>query len=1108
MLVVHANWSGDRLWFWAELAPEPAPAAAHPGPVTPAPVAAARLTAPPHPPAAEGHRLAQLIGADLATGVERADLTLRLPTAHGAPAPSPRLAHWMGRVAHAPAAPGAPADRAALALWTVPALGVGPDDAPRVLEALEELGQRTASHLLDEESGHERASGNRWAHLVVGESARYFAAAARLARSMLAEQRFVPTLAEREGALVATWRPWLGDAAAHDRLVTLVGAMPPSARAAADALNHDGHAITEAFLSALTDAASRRALAAESMHEAVELWSGGRDPHVAWLGGLLGAPAPVPGDAAMARSVRRWLGLLEERGQSAHWRLCVRLSEPLAADTDLADLRAPGDDIVWTLSLALQSADNEKILVDADDVWALRSATATVEGLRLEQPQDLLLAELGRASRLWKKLEEALEEQHPTGLDLTTRQAYEFLREIRPLMQEQGFGVICPDWWDTPSARLGARLQLFTGDAEPIDLAGGGRGPGVVGDAKLGLNALVGYEWKLAIGDTPLTLEEFEKLAAQRAPLVRVDGRWVEVRPEDVQAALRFIRENPGGQMHIGQALRMAYGPAEQTGLPILGIDARGWIADLLGEGDARGERLRMLDTPGGFHGELRPYQAKGLSWLAFLDRLGLGPCLADDMGLGKTVQLLALLVHEREQAADQGVGPTLLVVPMSIVGNWRREAERFAPGLRILVHHGMDRLVGETFVHRASASDLVITTYALAHRDREALERVGWHRVVLDEAQNIKNASAKQSQAVRALDAPRRVALTGTPLENRLSELWSIMDFCNPGFLGGPGEFRRNFSVPIERYHDRERARSLRMLVRPFVLRRLKTDPAVITDLPEKLETKEYCRLTSEQASMYEACVKQMLGEVDKAEGIRRRGIVLTTLVRLKQICNHPAQALREAAAPEATQAPDAQPDAEPAEDALPAGVAEAARSGKCIRLLEMLDEVMSAGASALIFTQFRRMGHLLAGMLRHAFDREVLFLHGGTPQKQRESMVERFQKADGTAPLFVVSLKAGGTGLNLTAASHVFHFDRWWNPAVENQATDRAFRIGQTKTVNVHKFIVSGTLEEKIDAMIESKIALAQDVIGSGEEWLTEMSTSQLREMLSLRADAVADE
>jgi SNF2 family DNA or RNA helicase len=425
----------------------------------------------------------------------------------------------------------------------------------------------------------------------------------------------------------------------------------------------------------------------------------------------------------------------------------------------------------------------------------------------------------------------------------------------------------------------------------------------------------------------------------------------------------------------------------------------------------------------------------------------------------------------------------------MSVVGNWIHEARRFCPDLRVLVHHGIGRFQGDEFVSKANNSDAVITTYAIAHRDKDLLQRVHWQRVVLDEAQYIKNPGTKQAIAVRSLPSNTRIALTGTPVENRLSELWSILDFLNPGYLGPAQTFRKRFSLPVERYHDAARGKQLRDLVRPFILRRLKTEPGVAADLPEKLESREFSHLTSEQAALYEQVVARMLAEVDAADGMQRRGLVLSTLIKLKQICNHPSQYLKDF------------------NFELP-GAPVVARSGKCVRLIEMLDEVLASGEQALVFTQFRQMGALLASMIRHELDREPLFFHGGTPQAQRVAIVDRFQKADGTAPILLVSLKAGGVGLNLTAATHVFHFDRWWNPAVENQATDRAYRIGQVRTVQVHKFVVRGTLEERIDEMIEQKTELAENIIGAGEAWLTELSTDQLREMLTLRREAVGDE
>ncbi len=1082
--VLHANWTGGGLWLWAEH--EPAPGDSRRAP-------SAEVAPAVHPWADDAQALTELLRSEgiEAEAVRAGAVTLRLPSVADEPLPSPSLAHAEGRIAHATAAPqGGQVTR--LERWAVPALRIAPDQAPAVLERIEEI-----------TAGQASTNGNgRTTHIFAGPSLRFYAAAARVARWLLCQQRFVPSIeSDRGGTLAGRWSPWLGDQAAAERLAALVAAMPPVARSAEDTFAHDPGAIVQDFLLRIVDAWSRRALSREGMAEAIEGRDAAASGEVAWLGGLLGESDLVTVDESrrspIAKTVRRWLANLEDRGAGGSWRLCLKLSEPLILGS-LRDLEEPDDTIAWVLSFHLQSVENAQVIIDAEDVWALHGESASVGGRRVERPQDLVLTELGRAARLYPRLERALSESEPVSLELNTKQAYEFLREVRPLLVDQGFGVVVPDWWESPAARVGARLRLAPqqpGDGRPPS-----GHPGGVSPPRLGLRSIVGYQWQVAVGDAPLSLEEFQKLAQRRAPLIRIDGRWVEVRPEDVQAAAQFIRANPGGETTVGDALRIAYRTElSQSGLPILGIDASGWIGDLLDGAAGGAERISMLATPSGFHGVLRPYQSRGLSWLAFLDALGLGPCLADDMGLGKTIQLLALLVHEREQAAaakaqgpqDSDIGPTLLVVPMSIVANWTREAARFSPSIRVLVHHGSDRAAGDDFMRRALMSDLVITTYALVHRDRALLELVPWYRVVLDEAQNVKNPSAKQSQAVRALEAPRRTALTGTPLENRLSELWSIMDFCNPGLLGSLGEFRRTFAVPIERYRDKEKASRLRSLVRPFVLRRLKTDPTVIADLPPKVESKQFCRLTTEQASLYETCVKQMLSEVEGAEGIRRRGIVLTALVRLKQICNHPAQLPA-------------------AEKGLrdPAAALDPMRSGKCIRLLELLEEVIAEGDQALVFTQFRVMAEMLAAMLRHRLDREVLLLHGGTPSAERQELIDLFQRKDRVAPVLVLSLKAGGVGLNLTAASHVFHFDRWWNPAVENQATDRAFRIGQTRTVNVHKFVVNGTLEERIDQMIESKMALAEDVIGSGEAWLTELSTAALRDILTLRPDAVEED
>jgi SNF2 family DNA or RNA helicase len=663
------------------------------------------------------------------------------------------------------------------------------------------------------------------------------------------------------------------------------------------------------------------------------------------------------------------------------------------------------------------------------------------------------------------------------------------LRETAPLLEQSGFGVLLPAWWQKPALRLGVKLNV-----QPK--ANGSSSS--TGEGLLGMDGIVAYNWQIALGDQTLSPAEFEKLASLKVPLVKVRGQWVELKPEEIEKAVAFFKKRHGeGEMSLREALRLGLsGDTSETGLKATGFSAQGWVGNIVST-LTDGVKIESLPSPASFHGELRPYQVRGFSWLAFLKQFGLGACLADDMGLGKTIQFIALLLHERgnkqrpssgknrsapPRGADKmsALRPTLLICPTSVVGNWHREIQRFAPSLRVMIHHGAERLSAKAFEQEAAKHDVVIGTYALAHRDEATLVTIKWNTLVLDEAQNIKNTATKQTQALRRLQADYRVALTGTPVENRLSELWSIMEFLNPGYLGSANDFRGRFAVPIERYRNSERAQALKNLIQPFVLRRLKTDATIIQDLPAKNEMKVFCNLTTEQASLYEAVVKEMLEKIAKSEGIERKGLVLSTLLKLKQVCNHPAHFLK---------------DGSILED----------RSGKLTRLREMLEEALSENDKALLFTQFTEMGTLLRHYLQESLGVEVLFLHGGTPTKQRDAMVQRFQEQSSGPPLFILSLKAGGVGLNLTAANQVFHFDRWWNPAVENQATDRAFRIGQKKNVQVYKFVCLGTLEERIDRMIENKKELAENVVGTGEGWLTELSTDELREVFALSRETV---
>jgi SNF2 family DNA or RNA helicase len=928
--------------------------------------------------------------------------------------------------------------------------------------------------------------------MALGADLRFWRLAARFQLSLLARQRFVPALlvaasgketaarsSARAAAYHAVWQPWLDDPADRARLEQLAAAMPPICRAlhlAADAAKPRGPLnLLTSFLHTVTDACVRQWAAPPRKPTT----SPAVRAELRWRNALLRPSAPLEGTsselAPLQKQVSEWLARLQADAGAA-FRLCFRLEAPEAAIPHRA-ARA------WVLRYLLQAADDLSLLVPAEQVWRARGKTLRTLDRRFDQPQERMLAGLGKASRFFAPIEESLHAARPEAAALTTDEAYTFLRETSLLLEEGGFGVLVPQWWGRRGAanRLGARLKLRpTQKQAPAGGIGG-----------LSFERIVAVDWDLALGDEALSIKELERLAKLKMPLVQVRGQWAVLDPEQIEAAIKFweAQQKTPAEMSLSEALRLLLAQQQQVGgVDVAGVSADGWLADLVEGLRTSAGQMAVLPQPPAFSGQLRPYQQRGFSWLAFLRRWGFGACLADDMGLGKTPMTIAYLLTTRslDAAAARRPNPTLVICPTSVVGNWQREIGRFAPSLRVMVHHGGERLRGEDFAQTARQHDVVISSYALARRDADLLLSIDWSDVILDEAQNIKNPSAKQTQTIRKLPAEFRIALTGTPVENRLSELWSIMHFLNPGYLGSQREFQQRFAKPIEQAGDEDAAQQLRSITQPFILRRVKTDPTIIQDLPDKLEMTTYCTLTAEQATLYQAVVEDSLKQVEESEGIERRGIVLATLLKLKQVCNHPAQFLADGS-------PAMQSGADGQEH----------RSGKLARLTEMLEEALAEGDRALIFTQFAEMGELLKRQLQEAFGQEVLFLHGGTPLKKRDEMVAHFQSRRGPA-LFVLSLKAGGTGLNLTAANYVFHFDRWWNPAVENQATDRAFRIGQTRNVQVHKLVCAGTLEETIDDLIERKKALAEAVVGTGEGWLTELSTADLRQVLALRHGA----
>jgi SNF2 family DNA or RNA helicase len=729
----------------------------------------------------------------------------------------------------------------------------------------------------------------------------------------------------------------------------------------------------------------------------------------------------------------------------------------------------------WHVDALVQDSEEPSVVVDASALWDAESPF-TPEAIAE------LLAGLGKAVRIAPELGELLESARAASIEVSSEVALQFVRTRIEALTEAGIGVRLPGWWSRRERlRLRARVKSKKSSSSGADTATQGG---------FGFDEIVAFEWEAALGGRKITKAELKSLtdaAANQQSLVRVRGEWVELDAHDLAAIAKLVGNK--GQATASELLRSGLGldgldlPAGAVNLDGIDVVADGWLGDLLD--GALHSSVAPIEDPVDFHGALRPYQQRGAGWMLFLGRLGLGACLADDMGLGKTAQLIATLL------VDPLPDPTLVVCPVSVLGNWQRELERFAPTLRVKVHHGNDRLrfqdinpsgdlrgdPEDTRADYRADADVVLTTYSLVPRDLELLQSVRWGRIVLDEAQQVKNPGTAQTKAIRQLQADRRVALTGTPVENRLSELWSLMHVLNPGLLGTAAEFKRRFAIPIERDHDQAATDLLRRVTSPFVLRRLKTDKSIIDDLPDKIETTEHCPLTKEQASLYRAIVDDLLLQADEATGIGRRGLVLAGITKLKQVCNHPAHFGRD-------------------------GSTLAGRSGKLNRVEELLDEIIEAGDKVLCFTQFAEWGELLVPHLAKRYGRDPLWLHGGVRRPLRDGMVEQFQDPDGP-PIFLLSLKAGGTGLNLTAASHVIHLDRWWNPAVENQATDRAFRIGQKRTVLVHKLVSTGTIEERIDDMINSKRALAESVVGTGEQWITELDTAELRNVISLRGE-----
>jgi len=856
----------------------------------------------------------------------------------------------------------------------------------------------------------------------VSDSVRCFSYAAKLAVELAAQERAVPTVTRGK----ARWRSLLTRPADRERLMTIAASLPPAARGAQADRGpirlRDARDVVRAFLDDAIDHLYRTRAYPGPSRGWVRAWA---------------ESLRADSDGAMPRDAR-WAAIPD---RIAQWASTADDPSPRVGFA----LELPtGEGEGFPLRLRLHAPAEPDVHVGLVDGW--RAGTTLQIGDRsFPHPAEAALRGLARAARHYAPLERCLDGDAPTELVLDAAEAWEFLDTGRIELERAAFSVALPeDFAGAGRQRIRARIRL--GPLEP------------------GRDELT-YHWEVLVGDRVLQGDEFADLMATGKPIVRWGGTWVFLDPSEL-ARLPAELSEPGSLL-LPEALRAVL-TGLHDGVPVVASDGLQGFLDIL-------RNPPHVAPPAGLEATLRGYQQEGFAWLTTLSTLGLGALLADDMGLGKTVQLIAHLLQR--SAAEDG-GPHLVICPTSVLGNWARELGRFAPSLRIQRWHGHDRAedgLGDV--------DVVLTTYGLLVRDIDVLCAAPWDVLALDEAQSIKNPDSQRARAAYRLPARHRVALTGTPVENRLDELWSLMEFLVPSLLGPRRRFQREVAVPVERFADEDMAERLRMTVSPFLLRRVKTDPTVIDDLPDKLERREYCVLSAEQRTLYTEEVERALSDIAASESQQRRGRVLAMLTALKQICNHPAQFLRRGGGEDIE--------------------ALVARSGKLDRLDELVESIAACGEHAVVFTQFRVMGELLCTHLESTLGEPIPFLHGGTPAAVRDTRVQSFQEDPWPAPVFVVSLRAGGTGLNLTRATHVVHYDRWWNPAVEDQATDRAYRIGQHRNVQVHKMVCEGTLEERIDALLEEKRELSRSIVGSGERWVTELDDDQLRRLVVLAGE-----
>lgn len=862
----------------------------------------------------------------------------------------------------------------------------------------------------------------------LADSARALLHIRELARRAVSEGLVFPQLEEISGEWFAFWGAMLEEQI-EQTLTAIAAASPP---VIADYFHGDRLTTVHDLYPRLVDRIARSRL----VEKGVSLGSSrpfGRNRAVeAFLYGLTSSEPDLPHGIAyggLAKKIEKWV----DNG------LATLVRAPWRAGLHLDDR-----DGKLFLELWLHASDDSTVALPASLLWD--SGPDAFHFLRDTDPYDDLRDSFEQLRPVLAEHGFVFDDEQPREVELNAEDTEYFLRRVMPRLEVP---VVLPTTWTSRPARIRADLN-----------------------ARASTGLFAHFDWSLRVGDLGLDVDELRRLAAERNPVVRAEGQWQALRRDDVQQALRFLEERRHGG-DLVELVRASSGLAlDDFGLALGEVSLDEKLAGMLDGG----AQFKPLPTPEHMEFDLYRFQESGHGWLRLLGDLGIGCVLADDMGLGKTVQAIAMLVSEREQFGD--LAPTLVVCPMSVARQWVHEVEKFAPTLRVYLHHGGDRFAGREFVEKAKSVDVVVTSYDIATRDVETLQLINWDRLICDEAQDVKNPATRRARSLRLIRARRRVAMTGTPIENHLGELWAIMDLLNPGLLGTKEWFHRAFVEPIQVDDDPEALQRLRAIVQPFILRRSKNDPEVELDLPPITVMKDYCLLTQEQAVVYQQVLDSWMPKVEAHEDrFGRRGAVLAMLGQLKQVCNHPEMVLHEGGKLEG-------------------------RSGKLERLVHLLSQV-PANDKSLVFTQYTSFSGMV-DYLAEKLGKRVEFFHGGLNAAQREELVESFSSPDGPA-ILVVSLRAGGRGLNLPAANHVFHFDRWWNPAVEQQATDRAHRLGQEKPVFVHSLITQGTLEERIDLLLESKRELVEKVMaGTSDDWLGDLDLGAIRAAVALAPDA----